>query len=242
MNKLPYAMLKDDGTPINQDSPGLLRTLTPAGGAQVREYADVTNAATVGTIEIGKTFNVAINTTTGVWDGRDTTGECWLERWTDTGALKEYWYAAPATAGIVPTWVKTHSVDVTTGATIVGDATLPGHAVRLDQVGVLPQNIQSVSYTTILSDAGKHILHPSADTSARTFTIAANTSVPYRVGTAITIVNQNGAGVITIGITTDVMRLAGAGTTGNRTLAANGVATALKVTATEWIISGTGLS
>jgi len=38
------------------------------------------------------------------------------------------------------------------------------------------------------------------------------------------------------------MRLAGAGTTGNRTLAANGVATAIKITSTEWIISGTGLT
>ncbi|HET9574537.1 MAG TPA: hypothetical protein VFP29_12515, partial [Methyloceanibacter sp.] len=45
-----------------------------------------------------------------------------------------------------------------------------------------------------------------------------------------------------IAITSDTMRLAGAGTTGSRTLAANGVATALKVTSTEWIISGTALS
>jgi len=134
MNKLPYAMLKDDGTPINQESPCLLRTLTPAGGAQVREYADVTNAATVGTIEIGKSFNVAVNTTTGIWAGRDTTGECWLEKWTDTGALKEYWYAAPATAGVVPTWVKTHSVDVTTGKTIVAAATSQTQAVNGSQL------------------------------------------------------------------------------------------------------------
>jgi hypothetical protein len=38
------------------------------------------------------------------------------------------------------------------------------------------------------------------------------------------------------------MRLAGAGTTGSRTLAANGIATAIKLTSTEWIISGTGLT
>ena len=38
------------------------------------------------------------------------------------------------------------------------------------------------------------------------------------------------------------MRLAGAGTTGSRSLAANGVAEAIKVSATEWIISGTGLT
>lgn len=106
----------------------------------------------------------------------------------------------------------------------------------------IPQNSQSTAYTLVLSDAGKHILHPSADTTARTFTIPANSSVAYPVGTAITFINQNAGGVITIAITSDTMRLAGAGTTGNRTLAANGVATAIKVASTEWIISGTGLT
>ena len=106
----------------------------------------------------------------------------------------------------------------------------------------IPQNSQSTAYTLVLADSGKHILHPSADTTARTMTIPANSSVAYPIGTALTFVNQNAAGVMTIAITTDTMRLAGAGTTGSRTLAANGIATALKVTSTEWIISGTGLT
>jgi hypothetical protein len=106
----------------------------------------------------------------------------------------------------------------------------------------VPQNSQSAAYTTVAADAGKHILHPSADTTARVFTIDSNANVPYPIGTAITFVNQNAGGVITIAITSDTMRLAGAGTTGSRTLAANGIATALKLTATEWIISGTGLT
>lgn len=108
--------------------------------------------------------------------------------------------------------------------------------------GQIPQNSQSAAYTLVLGDAGKHIFHPSADTTARTWTIPDNGSVAFEVGDAVTFVNQNGAGVITIAITTDTMRLAGSGATGSRTLAANGVATALKVTATEWIISGTGLT
>jgi hypothetical protein len=106
----------------------------------------------------------------------------------------------------------------------------------------LPQNSKSAAYTTVLTDGGKHIFHPAADTTARTWTIDSNANVPYIIGTTITFVNQNGAGVITIAITSDTMRLAGAGTTGSRTLAANGIATALKVTATEWIINGTGLT
>ena len=106
----------------------------------------------------------------------------------------------------------------------------------------IPQNSQSTAYTLVLTDGGKHILHPSADTTARIFTIPANSSVAFPIGTAVTFVNQNAAGVITIAITTDTMRLAGAGTTGSRTLAANGTATALKITSTEWIISGVGLT
>ena len=113
-----------------------------------------------------------------------------------------------------------------------------------DSIGTrgVPQNSQSDAYTLVIGDAGKHILHPSADTTARTFTIPANSSVAFAVGTVVTFVNQDLGGVITIAITTDTMRLAGAGTTGSRTLAANGIATAIKVTSTEWLISGTGLT
>lgn len=106
----------------------------------------------------------------------------------------------------------------------------------------VPQNSQSAAYTTVLADAQKHILHPSADTTARTWTIDSNANVAYPIGTALTFINQNGAGVVTIAITSDTLRLAGAGTTGSRTLAANGIATAIKIASTEWIISGVGLT
>lgn len=116
------------------------------------------------------------------------------------------------------------------------------HSITSASSPTIPQNSQSADYTLVAGDAGKHILHPSADTTARTFTIPANSSVAFAVGTPVTFVNQNGAGTVTIAITTDTLRLAGAGTTGSRTLAANGIATALKLTSTEWIISGTGLT
>jgi len=66
--------------------------------------------------------------------------------------------------------------------------------------------------------------------------------VAFPIGTMVTFVNDNAAGAISIAITTDTMRLAGAGTVGTRTLAANGIATILKLTATSWIISGSGLT
>ena len=106
----------------------------------------------------------------------------------------------------------------------------------------IPQNSQSAAYTCVLSDAGKHIYHPSADTTARTFTIPANASVAYPLGTAITFINDTSAGAVTIAITTDTLVFAGAGTTGSRTLAANGMATAIKIGTTRWMISGTGLT
>jgi hypothetical protein len=107
----------------------------------------------------------------------------------------------------------------------------------------IPQNIQSFSnYTLVASDAGKHILHPTVDNSARFWTIPANSSVAFPIGTAITFVNQNNAGTLTISILADTLRQAGTGSVGQRSLAGNGIATAIKITSTEWIISGTGLT
>lgn len=106
----------------------------------------------------------------------------------------------------------------------------------------IPLTSKSAAYTTVLADANTGLLHPSADTTARTWTIDSNANVAYPVGTVLTFVNQASAGTLTISITSDTMRLAGAGTTGSRTLAANGVATAVKVTSTEWLINGTNLT
>ena len=119
--------------------------------------------------------------------------------------------------------------------------TLPASTATIGFLNI-PQNSQSAAYTLVLTDAGNQIFHPSSDTTARTWTIPANSSVAFPIGTAVSFINQNAAGVITIAITTDTMRLAGAGTTGSRTLAANGIATAIKITSTEWIISGVGLT
>jgi hypothetical protein len=105
----------------------------------------------------------------------------------------------------------------------------------------IPQNSQSAAYTLVLADAGKHIFHPSTDANARTFTIPANSSVAYPIGTAITFINMTSQ-VVTIAITTDTMYLSSAGTTGSRSLAQYGSATAIKMTSTTWLISGSALT
>lgn len=104
----------------------------------------------------------------------------------------------------------------------------------------MPINSQSAAYTLIISDTGKTILHPSSDNNARTFTIPANSSVAFPIGTVVTFANQ--INTLSIAITTDTMTLASDGSTGTRTLAANGIATAVKVASTSWMISGTGLT
>jgi hypothetical protein len=88
------------------------------------------------------------------------------------------------------------------------------------------------------------ILMPGANN--QTITIPAATSVAYPVGTTITFIAGPSASTVTIAITTDTMYLTGTGTTGSRTLAAHGMATAVKVSGTSssgvWYINGSGLT
>ena len=131
-----------------------------------------------------------------------------------------------------------------TSGTLTNCTTSVPAAPATTAVGFLgmPQNSKSAAYTTVMSDAGGHLYHPGADTTARTWTIDSNANVAYPIGTTLTFINDTSGGVITIAITSDTMILAGAGTTGSRTLAANGMATAVKMTSTRWMINGVGLT
>ena len=139
----------------------------------------------------------------------------------------------------------TVSNEITFGDGNITSLRVPGLSISWAATDVpfrnIPQNSQSAAYTLVASDAGKHIFHPVGDNNARTFTIPANSSVAYPIGTAITFINMAVANV-TIAITTDTLTLSPAGTTGSRTLATNGSATCIKITSTEWLISGSGLT
>jgi hypothetical protein len=104
----------------------------------------------------------------------------------------------------------------------------------------IPQNAQTGSYTLVLADSGKSIFHATG-AGVATYTIPANGSVAYVIGTTVTFINMS-TSAVTISITTDTLYLGGTGTTGSRTLAQYGVATATKMTSTTWIISGSGLT
>lgn len=89
------------------------------------------------------------------------------------------------------------------------------------------------SYAPILTDANKMITMTNA--ADNTVTIPANASVAFPIGTRLNFM-QTGAGQTTIAITTDTLS-----TNDNLTLKLNGlnaVATAIKISATVWILFG----
>ena len=175
------------------------------------------------------------------------------------GTVNKITFTAPATgATLTIADAKTFTVDNT--MTLAGadnktltvnnsialsgtDATVMTFPPTSSSIGYLnvPINSQSAAYTTVLADSGKAILHPSTDANPRIFTIDANATVPYAIGTVLTFINMTSQ-VVTIAITSDTMYLANTGATGSRSLAQFGIATALKLTSTTWIISGAGLT
>ena len=144
----------------------------------------------------------------------------------------------------------------TSGVTFGGNLNFSGNltlsttgsnsSITLDglRVGYLeiPQNRQSANYVATYADSGKDIIHPLSDANNRTFTIPSNASVPYANGTVLTFINM--ANTVTINVASDTMYLAGdiTGNTAARNLGVYGLATAVKIDTTTWIISGTNLS
>lgn len=118
--------------------------------------------------------------------------------------------------------------------------TFPDTSASIGYLNV-PVNSQSTNYTAVLTDSGKTIFHPSSDNNARTFTIPANSSVAYPLGTVLSFCNLAAADV-TIAITSDTLYWTAAGGTGSRTLGQYGLATAVKLETTTWLISGLNLS
>jgi hypothetical protein len=109
------------------------------------------------------------------------------------------------------------------------------------EIGYLQQTIAAGAYTTVQSDAGGHVYHASG-AGAALYTIPNNATVPYLIGTTITFINDSATAITIAAQASDVLALSPAGTTGTRTLAQNGIATAVKVTGTRWLISGSGLT
>lgn len=175
------------------------------------------------------------------WDAGDVTITHSAGALTFGGASSGYTFDAALSIGT--------SAAMTAGTVELGhasDTTLSRSAAGVIAVeGVplysgIPITDKSAAYTLVLADRQTAIRHPAADNNARTFTIDSNANVAYAIGTVLTFINE--INTVTIAITSDTLVLANTGTTGSRTLAANGIATAIKVAATRWYISGVGLT
>ena len=99
-----------------------------------------------------------------------------------------------------------------------------------------------ISQNATATATSEGVIELSTDAESITGTATNRALTPATIGTAITFVNDTSAGALTIAITSDTLVLAPDGTTGSRTLAANGMATCIKMTATRWMISGSGLT
>ena len=137
--------------------------------------------------------------------------------------------------------VLTRSGTAITAVSISGVLTTPNASASEVGFKGIPDNAQAGNYTTVLADAGKAIVHASGAGAGDTYTIAANASVAYPLGTALTFINAD-SNSVSVAITSDTLTLAGTTSTGTRTLGQNGMATAVKVASTAWIIAGTGIS
>jgi hypothetical protein len=155
----------------------------------------------------------------------------------DTGALTII-TAASGNISLAPNGTTVLTV-ATSG--IVANVSTTTTATPANGVGYIGMPVSAVTGTGTLTiaDAGKLVYVTAA---SQTVTIPANGSVAFPIGTAVTFIAGPSATTVLIAITTDTMYLGGTGTTGTRTLAAYGMATAVKVAATTWFINGTGLT
>ena len=123
---------------------------------------------------------------------------------------------------------------IANGGTIVQAA-----APATNAIGYLgtPQNAQAGTYGILMSDIGKDLYF----TATATVTIPANGTIAVPIGSIIQL-SVDATHVLTIAITTDTLRWVPSNTTGSRTLTGPAQCVIQKKTATEWWVSGLGLS
>lgn len=221
-------------------------------GATVQVWSDGTNVLGITyhpSLTLGSALAVASG---GTGAGTFTSGG--LLRGNGTAALSVA-SAADITAAIGATAVTnaTNATNATSAITATsatsastsstqayGDATTNiATTAFVDRLRDVPQNAQSGNYTLALSDRGQSIDYTG--TGGHTFTIPANASVAFPIGSTITIMNTTGNS-LSLAITTDTLRQAGTVNTGTRTLGNYAMATIRKVSATVWIVGGSGIT
>lgn len=122
-----------------------------------------------------------------------------------------------------------------TGPTGVTGATGPTGVTGPNGPATVTQNSQTASYTVASTDNGKYV---DITTGGVTFA----TTTAFTAGQNVVIYNNSSSSQTITQGTSVTLRWAGTATTGNRTLAQYGVATALCVGSNTYVIAGTGLS
>lgn len=144
-------------------------------------------------------------------------------------------------ANITTANVTTLNVGTITGfANVVNATGTIANGIGANTVGYLgvPQNPQTGAlYTLTTADQGKHVYVNYSATA--NITIPANATTSFPIGTTIELITANAA---TVNIASDTLIWANSGTTGNRSLTANAMASLIKVANTTWYVSGVGLS
>lgn len=122
------------------------------------------------------------------------------------------------------------------GTVKVDSITSSTQTLTVDDLAVkgVPQNSQTAAYTLVAGDANKHI-------NITTGGVTVPSGV-FSVGDAVSIYNDSASDQTVTQGASVTLRLAGDGTTGNKTLAGYGLCTVLCVTSNEFVIAGTGLS
>jgi hypothetical protein len=109
-------------------------------------------------------------------------------------------------------------------------------------VGVPQVIVDEDDYPIALEEANHHFLHPESDANQRGISIPDNSTVAFPLGTCLTFVNKTVETFDVFYEVDDTLIVADYGPVEGIELGQHGIATAMKITTTSWIISGVGFN
>jgi hypothetical protein len=197
-------------------------TVTSVSGTGTKNGLTLTGTVTTsGNLTLGGTLSISNND----WSGTDLSvanGGTGASSFTANNVLlgngtSSFQTVAPGTSGNV----------LTSNGTTWTSAGAPVSAVQY------PQESKSENYTLVLADAGKQIFHPASDNLFRTFTIPANSSVAFPIGTVVLFTAENGAQPINVAINSDTL-VTNKSITGSVVVDSGNTLYCIKTAATKW--------
>jgi hypothetical protein len=148
--------------------------------------------------------------------------------------------SAPITIAIDATVTTNTNTQTLTNKTVTGlgnISTINDGGANNFTIGykAVPQSATTSGNLT-LTDNGKHVYISSG------VTVPPNSTVAFDIGTVITIINSSGSSITITQGSGVTLRLSSTTSTGNRTLAAYGLCSCIKVATDTWYISGSGVT